>query len=233
MLNWISQNAQALNFFANIGTLIIWLVYAQLLYLGFRRQRHVHMVINRGKRKDINALCIISNMSKEPVYIEYIIAELETSEGTLTLDITDLDQAYNEGDEKSEQEQKTIPLSDNTRQGPLLSGEFLHIGSFSNVIKRLARQGEIAMEGQRPKGNLDFLSLKIQLICMYGPENSPFSAERSYDLSKQEPYDTLIPLSWDTKQSDSIFQRYRLKKRLAKLEESNFSSLESFKSKKY
>lgn len=231
MLNWISQNAQSLNFFANVGTLIIWLVYAQLLYLGFRRQRHVHMIINRGWRKDINALCIISNMSKEPVYIEYIIAELETSEGTLTLDITDLDQEYNEGDEESEQ-QKPISLNDSTRQGPLHSGDFLHIGSFSNVVKRLASQGKIEMEEHRPTGNLEFLSLKIELICMYGPENSPFSAQRSYDLRKQEPYGTLVPLSWDTKQSVSLFQRHRLKKRLAKLEETNFSSLESFHSSK-
>lgn len=231
MLNWISQNAQALNFFANVGTLIIWLVYAQLLYLGFRRQRHVHVIINRGKRKDINALCIISNMSQEPVYIEYIIAELETSEGTLTLDVTDLDQEYNEGDKDSEQ-QKAMSLNDSTRQGPLHSGDFMHIGSFSNVIKRLASEGGIEMEGHRPKGNLDFWSLKIELICMYGPKRSPFSAERSYDLSKQEPYGTLVPLSWDTKQLDSLFQRYRLKKRLAKLEETNFSSLESFHSSK-
>lgn len=170
-------------------------------------------------------------MSQEPVYIEYIIAELETSEGTLTLDVTDLDQEYSEDDKDSEQ-QKALSLNDSTRQGPLHSGDFMHIGSFSNVIKRLANEGGIEMEGHRPKGKLDFRSLKIELICMYGPKRSPFSAERSYDLSKQESYGTLVPLSWDTKQLDSLLQRYRLKKRLAKLEETNFSSLESFHSSK-
>lgn len=232
MFNWISQNSQALNVLTSMGTLIIWLVYAQLLYFGFRRQRHPRLIINRGKRKDIDALCIISNMSKEPVYIEYIIAELETSEGIVTLDITELGQEYSDKTEGAEEQQKPVSLSDSTRQGPLDSGGFLHIGSFGNVINRLASQGNIVLEEYRPKGNLDFLSLKIQLICMYGPEDSPFSEERSFDLRKHEQYGTLIPMSWNTKKSNSLIQRHRLKKKLASLEETNFNSSEEFNSKK-
>lgn len=45
--------------------MIIWLVYAQLLYLGFRRQRNPRLIINRGRNKDINALCLISNKTVE------------------------------------------------------------------------------------------------------------------------------------------------------------------------
>lgn len=237
MLDWISQNSQILTVFTNVGTLIVWLIYAQLLYLGFRRQRRPRLLINRGKRKDINALCIISNMSAESIFIEYIIAELKTSDGTLTLDVTDFEQEYTEGDEADgssgeHRERRTLapgPVNENTRQGPLESGGFLHIGSFDELIKRLARDEGIEMAGHRPKGDLQFRCLTIRLIGIYGPEDMPIGAERSFDLIDNEHYCALVPASWDTKRLASIWQRRRLRKLVDDLNAKNFSSSSSIR----
>lgn len=95
-MNWLSQHHQSITALTSIATLMIWLVYAQLLYKGYRRQRRPRLIINRGKSKDINALCIISNMSAEPVFIEYIVAELQTSHGTIVMDVTDLERGYDD-----------------------------------------------------------------------------------------------------------------------------------------
>lgn len=35
MLDWISQNNTLVNALTSIGTLVVWIFYAQLLYLGF------------------------------------------------------------------------------------------------------------------------------------------------------------------------------------------------------
>nr|WP_298412077.1 hypothetical protein [uncultured Halomonas sp.] len=225
MIEWISQNAKVLNFFTNLGVLIVWLGYAQLLYLGFSRQRRPRLIINRGKRKDIDALCIVSNMSAESIFIEYIIAELETSEGTITMDVTDFDQEYEEGDEERQQHSSSPgTVRENTRQGPLGSGDFLHVGTFSNLLERLARDEGIKMDGHRPQGELTFKHLTIRLIGVYGPEDMPIGAERSFELFTNEDFRSLTPNSWDTKRLSSFRQRRKLRKIMQELNDRNFSS---------
>lgn len=233
MFNWISQNSQALTVLTNVGTLLIWLVYAQLLYLGFRRQRRPRLIINRGKKKDIDALCIISNMSAEPVFIDYIIAELKTSAGTIKVDVTDFDQAYSEGDEEqggSSGSPEPGPVGENTRQGPVGSGDFLHIGTFDDLLKRLAKSGGVELVGHRPQEeDIQFRSLTIRLIGVYGPEDMPVGAERSFDLIDNEHGCTLMPSTWDTKRLSSPLQRRRLRKEVTELNASNFTSSSTIK----
>ncbi|WP_417545797.1 hypothetical protein [Marinobacter sp.] len=234
MFKWIAENQQVLAVFASFGSLLVWLVYAQLLYLGFRRQRSPRLIINRGRNKDINALCLISNMSAESVFIEYIIAELETSEGAITMDVTDFEQEYNEGDEDSDQgnssaKQLSLDATENTRQGPIEPGGFLHIGTFCELIQRLARDEGIRMDGDVPQGDLEFTRLTLTLIGIYGPESMPIGAERSFDLKVGENRFGLRPASWDTNQLASIRQRRELRKTVERLNATDFSSSSSFR----
>lgn len=237
MLDWISQHSKALGVFTNFGTLLIWLVYAQLLYLGFRRQRRPRLIINRGRKKDIDALCIISNMSAESIFIEYIIAELKTSEGTITMDVTDFEQEYSEEDDPrnadDERQRRTLTpgnVGENTRQGPLDSGGFLHIGTFDGLIKRLARDEGIEMAGHRPKNqDLQFECLTIRIIGVYGPEDMPVGAERSFDLIDNEHYCALTPVTWDTQRLASMRQRRKLRRMVAELNSKNFTSSSSMR----
>ena len=235
MYEWIAEHQQVLSVVASLGSVIIWLVYAQLLYLGFRRQRSPRLIINRGRNKDINALCLISNMSAESVFIEYIIAELETSEGAITMDITDFEQEYNEGDEDDQQRTRSsekslsLNVTENTRQGPIEPGGFIHIGTFCELVQRLARDEGIQMTGDVPQGKLEFHRLTLRLIGIYGPENMPVGAERSFDLKVGESHFGLMPVSWDTKQLASMWQRRKLRKTVEKLNATNFSSASSFR----
>lgn len=236
MYDWIADHQKVLSVCASLGSVIIWLVYAQLLYLGFRRQRNPRLIINRGRNKDINALCLISNMSAEAVFIEYIIAELETSEGTITMDVTDFEQEYNEGDEdpdgqrrQSSANYQSLNVTDNTRQGPLQSGGFLHIGTFCELIHRLARDEGIQMQRHTPQGDLEFTRLTLRLIGIYGPEDMPIGAERSFDLAYSTDSLSLRPTSWDTKRLASLWQRRKLRKTVQKLNATDFSAASSFR----
>lgn len=236
MYDWVADHQKVLSVCASFGSVIIWLVYAQLLYLGFRRQRSPRLIINRGRNKDINALCLISNMSAEAVFIEYIIAELETSEGTITMDVTDFEQEYDEGDEdpggqrsQSLSNKRSLNVMDNIRQGPMESGGFLHIGTFSELIQRLARDEGIRMHRDAPQGDLEFTRLTLRLIGIYGPENMPIGAERSFDLTLNADTLSLRPASWDTKRLASLWQRRKLRKTVEKLNATDFSSASSFR----
>ena len=228
MLDWFAKHSDVLTVFTNIGTLLIWLVYAQLLYFGFRRQRRPRLIINRSRRKDINALCIISNMSAEAVFLEYIIVELKTSQGTIIMDVTDYEQARSEDSAEQPAESKTqgapTRVNQSSNQGPLASGGYLHIGSFDALIKRMAQEAGIEMEGHRPKGELQFEALRIRLIGIYGSEDAPIGAERSFNLMDNGHECVLMQVTWDTKRLASAIQRRRLRKRVADLSAENFSS---------
>ncbi|HET8791988.1 MAG TPA: hypothetical protein VFM75_12335 [Modicisalibacter sp.] len=227
MLNWVSQHQAVLAIIINFGTLLVWLIYAQLLYLGFRRQRRPRIIINRGRKKDVDALCIISNMSAEAIFIEYIIADLATSNGTISMDVTDFDQLSNVGDDDVGDHDKQLgPASDYTRQGPLGSGDYLHIGTFSEIIQRLAWESGIKMQGHHPEGDLRFRSLTIRLIAIYGPEDKPIGAERCFNLNlnDDEKKYTLMPKSWDTQRLASPWQRRRLRKMVYEMNEGNYLS---------
>jgi len=229
-MDWLSQHHDSLTALTSIGTLLIWLVYAQLLYKGYRRQRRPRLIINRGKQKDLNALCIISNMSAEPVFIEYIVAELETSRGSIVMDVTDFERGSEDDDTRASQgsdhkEPEQIPelVRDNTRQGPLQPGDFLHIGTFHTIVRRIARNANITMEGVRPSGDVEFERLTIQLIGIYGPEDLPMGAERSFRLYADGDQCELAPETWDTKHKNSRRQRHKLRAKLEQLNHSPFT----------
>lgn len=209
---WLSQHAGVLRFFSGAGHTLIWLLFLQLMYLKFRSKRRPRLLINLDKKKGLDSLCIISNMGAEPIYIEYIVAELETSQGTLIQDVTALDQ----GCDGNAAEDAPGSLRQATRQGPLASGHFLHIGSFGELAVRLARANGIDMHGYRPCGAWQFYSLTIRLIVTHGPESQLVGAERRFDLVDNGQGCTPIPQARGAKQLSSRSQRRQLQT-LAKL----------------
>lgn len=203
---WLSNYSGALRALSNTGYFLLWGVFLQLMYLMFRRKRLTRLLINRGKSKDMEALCIISNMSAEPIFVEYIIAELETSQGSIVLDVTDQDREYSEEEEDSESEQN------NARYGPLESSGFLHIGSFAKLVERLAQAGEIDMQAGRPRGDVKLQGLILRVIGVHGPEDNPVGAERRFAFVDTPSGYTLAPQLGDTKQLASRKQRRQLKR---------------------
>lgn len=236
MFDWLFEHGDNVSVLTDIGTLLIWLVYAQLLYFGFRRQRRPRLLINRGRKKDIDALCIISNMSAEPVFIQHIIAELETSHGVVRLDVTDHTESYDEGDEERSQDgSSSAPahspiLRDGSHQGPLESGQFVHIDSFGKLVRRLAHEGGFELQGYQPDPDSVFHALTIRIICIYGSEDLPIGAERRFEFVEKKPGCGLVPTTWDTKRLSSAWQRRRLRKEIEKLNcRDDLSSLNTFK----
>lgn len=228
-MSWIEENQAVLGVCISFATLLVWLIYAQLLFSGFRRQRSPRVIINRGKQKDMNALCIISNMSKEAIYVEYIIAVLETSHGTVTMDVTDFERAYKEEQKDEDGNQQSVSVTpkgvhENTRQGPLLSGDFMHIGTFNALVRRLARQAGIPMRGYCPEGSIKLQCVTVQVIALYGPDSRPISASRGFNINSDEKVGTLTPASWQTRQGVSFLHRHRLCKLVDEMNETNFSS---------
>lgn len=221
MFDWISANKDVLNVLIGFGTLLVWVVYAQLLYNGYSRQRRPHVLINRGQHSDHRALCLISNMSAEAIFIQNIVVYLDTDRGLLACDVTELERNLEDKEERSGGggHWQALPLSQGTRQGPLGPGEVEHIGTFRDVIERVARQRQLVFESCPPDEGRTGVPARLyeitfRILAIYGSDNLPIGVERGFIMRDDG---CLVPRSWDSKRIKSWWRRRALRAQLASL----------------
>jgi len=191
MWQWINENAQALSFFASVGTLGVWLFYAHLLYAGFSRQRQARILINQGWGQQIDSVCLISNMSQEPIYIHSINMTIRASDSEYTESVTDFDTAQPRDSENRPQEV--------TRQGPLRAGEQMNLGTFRSLLRQTGeRHKDLQADESQPLRTLDVNNCKITVIASYGPEGGIIGAQRKF-LVRGDDNELLRPAAIATK----------------------------------
>lgn len=202
MLEWLSANKDWITTLTNIGTLLVWLFYAQLLYSGYRRQRQPRILINRGVGGEgLDSPCLICNMSEESVYVYFILVILETSEEPILAPVTDC--------EVDAMGEDTSMLSARTRQGPVESGKYLELLSYRLLLERAAREGEIELKDAKPVNtDIELRALEFHVVCIYGSDRRPFGAVRRFELRTSDSGEvSLVPDSIDTSHRTSL--RYR------------------------
>ena len=206
MWEWINNNAQALSFFASVGTLAVWLFYAHLLYSGFRRQRQARILINQGWGQQVDSVCLISNMSQEPIYIHSITmtirARHNTQENEYTEAITDFDEAQPRDSENHPREV--------TRQGPLRVGEQMNLGTFRSLLRQTAkRHKDLSADESQPLRSLPVRNFKVTVIASYGPEGGVIGAQRKF-LVRGDDNQLMSPVAISTKRMTRRRARHRL-----------------------
>ena len=189
MWQWINDNSGALSVFTSIGTLLVWLFYAHLLLSGFRRQRKARVLVNQGWGSQIDSVCLVSNMSQEAIFIQCIVLTLHTAQGNYSSSITDLEQTDESPD--------TGPLSHITRQGPLVSGSYMNLGTFRSLIRQVARRCGLSDDGERPIAMLQLHSVTVTVISSYGPEHGAIGSQRNF-LIRGEDNDLMRPATTTT-----------------------------------
>ncbi len=197
MIEWLKDNHQLVTLVISASTLLDWVFYAQLLLLNFRRQRKPSLIINRGAGKGLSSLCLITNMSAEPMFINQLIVSIETSKGPLELDVTDIRQSIDDETAAS----PDLAIYQTTHQGPLRSGDYIHVGTFLGMLQSVALRHGIELDGHRPAGDWQFHSLEIRAVAFYGPERHPIGVLRRFKLADRgEPDCALVPESPFTRQ---------------------------------
>lgn len=200
MMDWVSQNSSAITALTSLCTLLVWLFYAQLLYLNFKRQRQPKIIINRGFGRTMQARCVISNMSPEPIFIEHIIAILHTDQGAISRDLIDFE-------ESTAKEGEVSRLIETTRQGPMLSGSYNHIGTFRDIIDRVLRFHGLPSEDFRATDGRTLQAIELRVIAVYGSEDSPVGASRTFALTMSSEGEVLVPTRLDTRRYASRLKR--------------------------
>lgn len=204
-MQWLNDHASAISAIASILTLGVWVFYAQLLYNGYIRQRRPRIIINRGVREGLDAKCLISNMSSEAVYVQYLIAVLHCAGQSYSLELTEYRKSSDQDD-------------DATHQGPLLSGSYLYVHSFSYIITRIQEHWRLE---QRLLDDPDTqLALEIKVIAIYGSEDFPIGATRCFRVAMQGPVaQRLRAESLDTIRLNSRGQRRQVRRWIDEIEQ--------------
>lgn len=117
-MSWLQANAQILNALVGVLVLGVWAIYLHLFWRGYRRQLRASIIISRGAGSSLDALCLVSNMSREAVFIEGIVVFVEWDGRQLSTAVTELSELSGGGGRRS------------PREGPLKSGDYIDIGTF-------------------------------------------------------------------------------------------------------
>ena len=203
MWQWLSENSDALNVLANAGMLIVWLTYLQVFLAGYRRERRAKILVNRGGGTDLRARCLLSNMSAEPIYIQSIVARLETAEASALCQLTDLENL----DEDAGPSDPMRAL----KQGPLGAGSFIDIGTFEDVVRETI--GRVA-PGDPEAWRRRLQAIEITVVAVYGPDELLAGAERRFECRAEGESIQLRPTSIGTSQIRSRHARRQLENML-------------------
>lgn len=215
MIEWLKGNHQLVSLAISTSTLLVWVFYAQLLLLNFRRQRKPSLIINRGAGKGLSSLCLISNMSAEPMFINQLVVSIETSRGALAVDVTDIRRSADEEVDAS----PDLLIHRTTHQGPLRSGDFIHIGTFQEMLRSVAERHGIELDGHKPVGDWKFHMLEIRAVAFYGPERHPIGVLRRFRLDERgDPDCVLVPESPFTHQLLSRRDRRKVRQWLTEID---------------
>ncbi|MFK4136734.1 hypothetical protein ACI2KR_31375 [Pseudomonas luteola] len=207
MLDWLRENRDLLTLLISACTLLVWIFYAQLLLSSFKRQRRPRLVINRGAGKGVGSLCLLSNLSAEPIFIHQLIVRLHTSRGVLKADVTDVRESSEGNIDPG------LELNKATRQGPLRTGDFTHIGTFQGLIRRVATTHGLELKGLHPPEGWAFTGIEVCAVAYYGSDKQPIGVRRRFRLGpSEEHYCALIAESRQTEQLTSRRQRRLVRK---------------------
>jgi hypothetical protein len=209
MLDWIRDDYAIISVLIKLGMLIVWIVYLQLFLVSYKRRTRPKILINMGGGRGIDAMCLLSNMSSEPVYVESLIATLEGKGKQWVCPVTDVEALARD-------DQPPNPL-DTTRQGPLEPGEVRDIGSFRNLIRHvLDDKGGPDRSGDDIPD--DITGFEIQAIADFGPDDLLVGAKRRFGLDKRDGEWVLKPHSAFTVQIRSRRERERVNRMLEELD---------------
>lgn len=194
MQAWIMEHEPVFSLLISLATLAVWVFYAQLLLSTIRRQRQPSVQINRGKGNDMDAEILVSNMSQEAVFVQCLIAVVETNEAEYTEPVTDVE-AHDENDPAG----KTHRV---TAMGPLASGSYMRLGRFRDL-------GDWISPRSVPQHL--WVALEIRVVFLYGSDDHPIAAYRRFSFRDSDTGRTVTPDSIDTRRMTARRHRRKIR----------------------
>lgn len=208
-MEWIAGNSQVLNVFINLGMLLVWIFYAQLLLNSYRRARRPKVIIDQGVGRGMDSVCLVANMSNEAIFMQVVVASLYNEEDRVSRDITDLKVRERAKEAASDQSHVSPPQAQ-TLQGPLQPGAYLEIGTFWEILDNvLSKRRQLDDESREEEA--DQYSLELTIISSFGSENRPIGARRRFEFTRSDKGEHLVRATTvDTLRLTSLRERRKM-----------------------
>lgn len=207
MLEFLQANAPLVSALASVGTLTIWSIYLHIFVSGYQRQVKPMLIINRGEGSGLDSRCFVTNMSRDPVHIQSVVAKVLTAQDEHTAYITDAEDVRQAGNPSGWERL--------TRQGPLQPGTMVDMGTYQCILDYVATTccngGGFS---QSPLGE-EARELEITVLGIYGSEDLLIGATRVFEMDREGGDITLRPRDAHTRQITGKKERRDLAIRLA------------------
>ncbi|MEF2554366.1 hypothetical protein VQ042_24140 [Aurantimonas sp. A2-1-M11] len=201
MIEWIRANHQLISIVINGAMLLVWIGYLQIFVRSYVRQTRPKILINRGGSGTLDALCLVSNMSSDAIYVESIILTLQTADDEWTCPVTELD-GIEEWDEPTD-------LNLRTRQGTLDPGKVRNMGTFRKIIEHALRASSDDPELGTDRWER-LVRFDVRIVATYGSEDLPIGANRWFTLTWNGGTAAMRPLTAGTVQIRSRRERGKI-----------------------
>lgn len=180
---WLLEYAPVLSLGASLLMLVVWIVYLNLFWLSYRRQLRANVVISRGAGAGLDSLCIVGNMSAEPIFIEGVIVFAEAEGQRRARAITDF----------SEIRRKSGATLTPEREGPLKAGDYITVGTFRDLL----RLTDICPEQDGTWPSLD--SLEVWIVADFSSEHDLVFARRKFLVGRRHDRIVFRPAGLETR----------------------------------
>ncbi|MEX2606990.1 MAG: hypothetical protein WD708_06560 [Kiritimatiellia bacterium] len=186
----------------SILMVIIWIVYLQLALMQYRRANRPFLIIHHAHEAAPSALCMFVNMSKEPVHIECVRANvLRKGEETIRY-VTDYHRIT--PDDRNVQSR--------LRQGPIQPGGYLILGAFEDILLGRQSNGEEAQTKSNLSGLKDIEQLTLSIAVVHGPSLTHIGARRSFHIEAEDGGEIIRAQSVYTEQLTSRSKRNQVRR---------------------
>ena len=199
MLDWVRENEPILGLAFQAITAFVWLVYLQILVMGFVRQRRPNILIHRSIGLGDESRCFVSNMGAEAVYLIGLLAEMTIDGTPFRAFVTDRDGTPGDEDDSAAR---------GTAQGPIAPGAMVDAGTFGDIVQRgLRRVG-------RETDGTGMSDLRLTALCASGESDRLVGATRDFRVGSRDGSRGFVPVRATSTQIGSWLQRRRLRRLL-------------------
>lgn len=170
-------NPALISAFTSVLMTLIWIVYLHLALMQYLRANQPFLVIHHAHENDPKALCLVINMSKEPVHLQCVVADIRGRHGFLRRYVTDYRRIT--PDDRNVQSR--------LRQGPIQPGGYLVLGSFEEIMTGARSEPEDIDESAPMPDMLEGIhSLELCVAVLHGPSQFHIGARRSFYVERED-----------------------------------------------
>ncbi len=201
---WFKEYGSILSVVANLGILLVWVLYAQLFYRDYTRRRRPRIIIHHAPGQGFDSACLLINMSQETIHIIGVLVVVHTTDGSYTRRVSDYYPVS--ADQYSLREVQSL-----LKQGPLSPGSFLLLGTYGDLLQNIApgttEAANLAGKAVKSDDTQQITGLEIKVVAVLGGDDRSIGASRAFSVTHNDGAVDIRPQTLYTQQLAGRKQR--------------------------